>query len=277
MAIHNWITALSYIQRGRNRTARTVPSIRSTSVVMRGDNGPDGPDAVAIRYHETDVVTYHRDGPAILDSGGWRTATTKTRMCDYGPVPVWQERGLWYVGGTGAIYFDGIQIDPATGAILNARPVPDQRETERAKRKIDRLVRDYIAGYIADCRERGALPMPGPGDCFYCSMRTTESDVPLGDASGDVSHILSHLTEPYYVPALLYNAIRDRGYGAGPGPIYAMANADLQSGRKLDRPGDLWAVRESLQAYFHNRKIALVECYRGPSGPDGEGGRATVN
>ncbi len=265
MAIHNYITALSFIQRGRNPTARTIPGIRSTSVVMRE------PDAIAIRYHETDVITYHRAGwneedYTTLESGGWRTVTTKDRMCNYGPVPVWQRAGLWYVGGTGAIYFDGIQVNTATGAILNPRPVPDQRETERAKRRIDTIVSQYVAGFVLSCIDAGELPVPGPGDCFYCVMRTTPGDVPLGDATGDVEHILSHLTESYYVPALLYNAIRDRGYGAGPGPIYAMANADIQRGGESRLT--LYHVRQSLTAYFRNRKIALVEEYRAGAGGD---------
>ncbi len=264
MAIHNYITALSFIQRGRNHAARTIPGIRATSVEMRD------PDAIAIRYHETDVVTYHRaawgeENYTILDSGGWRTVTTKGRMNDYGPAYISQRAGLWYVGGSGAIYFDGIMIATDTGRIMNPRPVPDQRETEEAKRKIDRLVRDYIRGYIDHCRDAGALPVPDGGDCWLCLLRDSGTDTPWGDSVGDVSHILSHLIESYYVPALLYNAIRDRGYGAGPGPIYAMANADLEL---LGRAADLWAVRQSLIAYFRNRKIALVEAYRA-----GEGGR----
>ncbi len=267
MAIHNWITALSFIQRGRNYAARTIPGIRSTSVVMRD------PDGIAVRYHETDVVTYHRVGwndeeYVTLNSGGWRTVTTKARMNEYGPVPIWQRDGLWYVGGrvpgpdTGALFFDGIQIGP-TGTILNPRPVAERSQVENAKRKIDRLVSAYIRGYIAECRARGALPMPGPGDCWYCLLVTSDgAAMPWGDVTGDVGHILSHLQESYYVPALLYNAVKDRGYGAGPGPIYAMANADIERGRS----GDLWAISASLRAYFHKRKIALVDAFR-----DGEG------
>ena len=39
-----------------------------------------GPDVIALRFHETDVVTFHADGRITLASGGWRTMSTKDRM-----------------------------------------------------------------------------------------------------------------------------------------------------------------------------------------------------
>jgi len=36
-------------------------------------------DRTVIRYHNTDVVAFNND-EIVLDSGGWSTATTKTRM-----------------------------------------------------------------------------------------------------------------------------------------------------------------------------------------------------
>ncbi len=39
-----------------------------------------GSDATRYIYHTTAVVTVHRDGSIMLDTGGWRTATTKTAM-----------------------------------------------------------------------------------------------------------------------------------------------------------------------------------------------------
>ena len=35
---------------------------------------------VRVTYHSTDVVTVYPSGTVVLDTGGWRTATTKTRM-----------------------------------------------------------------------------------------------------------------------------------------------------------------------------------------------------
>ncbi len=89
--IKSWITALSYMQRGRSKDYRPL-SGRASAIEAR-DN-----EAVAIRYHATDVVTYHKDGRIVLNSGGYRTMTTKDRMNCYSPASVYQESGLWYVG-----------------------------------------------------------------------------------------------------------------------------------------------------------------------------------
>lgn len=63
-----------------------------------------------VRYHDTDVVTF--DGnTVILRTGGWKTATTKTRMNQASfqydlRYHVHQTKGKWFVrvGGWGASY-----------------------------------------------------------------------------------------------------------------------------------------------------------------------------
>ena len=70
-----------------------------------------------IRYHQTAVVKF-TGKQVILDSGGWRTATTKTRMnqasnqfdLNYG---VYQENGDWFVNlpnGETVPFVDGLII-----------------------------------------------------------------------------------------------------------------------------------------------------------------------
>lgn len=54
-------------------------------------------DSIAVRLHSTDVVTYYADGKVVLNSGGWRTVTTKDRLNKYAPVNVVQEKRVWYV------------------------------------------------------------------------------------------------------------------------------------------------------------------------------------
>jgi hypothetical protein len=43
--------------------------------VKRGEDG-----TLTVRYHATDVVTVKADGSIVLDTGGWKTLTTRTRM-----------------------------------------------------------------------------------------------------------------------------------------------------------------------------------------------------
>ena len=68
-----------------------IPGIRSTSI-QRLDN-----KSIALVYHDTNVVTWYKDGSIQLDSGGYRTLTTKTRMNQGSPFVVYQKNGLWYV------------------------------------------------------------------------------------------------------------------------------------------------------------------------------------
>lgn len=52
--------------------------------------------AYAVRLHNTDVVTLHPDGSYTLNSGGWRTVTTKDRINRYAPGNVFQSNGEWF-------------------------------------------------------------------------------------------------------------------------------------------------------------------------------------
>lgn len=245
--------ATEHLSKGRNPDYRPLPG-RSTSLERRGAN------AIAVRYHATDVVTYHRDGPTVLDSGGWRTFTTKERMCEYSPAIICQVNGIWYVGRSWAneptcLYVDGLKVG-ANGSPIGG-PSPDTtKRLEAAKRKVDRLVSAYIRGFCAHLRTVGHVEQPSPGDCFYCVMRT-EDGKPLGDKMGGGDHLLSHFEEGYHVPALLVNAIKERGYGGGVGYIVASTNADLQRG-EMGRYS-LTHVKDSLRAYFRQRKLGLAE------------------
>ena len=92
---------------------KNVPSIRSTILHRLAE------DRIALKYHATNVVTAHRDGSITLDSGGWRTATTKARMTDairtgggaFGGV--YSNKGEWILyrcDGVNVPYADGITI-----------------------------------------------------------------------------------------------------------------------------------------------------------------------
>jgi hypothetical protein len=58
----------------KSRSCTRRPVENNTTIIRR-DNGD-----LAVRLHDTDVVTYHADDSVTLDSGGWLTVTTKDRM-----------------------------------------------------------------------------------------------------------------------------------------------------------------------------------------------------
>lgn len=72
---------------------------------------------IAVVYRGTAVVTFKPDGAVVLNSGGWETATTKSRINQYIPDPwrVWQEDWTWYVGDPRSdeeqqVFFDGCVV-----------------------------------------------------------------------------------------------------------------------------------------------------------------------
>lgn len=56
-------------------------------------------DRIGVRLHQTYVVVYHRSGKVAVDSGTWRTVTTKDRINKYTPCRVSQVKFEWFVGG----------------------------------------------------------------------------------------------------------------------------------------------------------------------------------
>ena len=54
-------------------------------------------DSVSIRLHGTDVLRFYPNGLVKLNSGGWRTTTTKQRINKYSPIGVFQKNFQWYL------------------------------------------------------------------------------------------------------------------------------------------------------------------------------------
>lgn len=161
-------------------------------------------DRIAVTYHETDVVTYHPDGTVVLDSGGWRTSTTKERLHNFSPLRVWQEDSIWYVSGPpkygeSPIYLfeDGITLHPDGSITGEAAITP--RQVKALKRRINR----YVDGFMTNLP---SLPPPSSGDCWFCCMVTNNGKT-LGE-EGNTSHLESHFEEKYYVPSLLLRAMQ---------------------------------------------------------------------
>lgn len=243
---------------------------------------PDAGDrsAVAIRLHSTDVVTISPDGVVTLDSGGWRTVTTKDRMNSFGPrARVFSKRGVWMlslhnVAPTGSEFADGLLADTVavpfhdgirynadTGWIIQDLEAVEAEEEREARRKeLRRRVKEFVR--LAEDPERnGGLidqVLNGGewgGDCWYCLMRTEEGKT-LGDASGDHSHLEQHLEDEYLVPSLFRNAFQERysSPSAGDRTLWAWA-LDLQSGRGVGRRLE---VERAVLNYFVNRLVKGV-------------------
>lgn len=244
---------------------------RSSRLIRRAE------DRIAVRYHDTDVVTYHADGRIVLDSGGYQTSTTKARIAEYAPIRIWQTRGLWYLSSgpknQTVLFADGVTLFE-DGIITGGKSV---EAAESAKRKLDRWVSAYVRKFAARV-EAGDFPEPGPGDCLMCQLELarlmgqpsrfqTGTLTPAGhtdttgrkDAMG-IDHLLSHIAEDYFVPGLLACAFAARHYGGGPGIGWAMA----VKGRRPE-----W-VRRDLGKYLRDYKPQLLVAVEAGWTPEAE-------
>jgi len=189
-------TELDKQLQGRNRERRKLAN--NTYAERRGDS------VIAIRLHNTDILTYDREtGDVTVTSGGWKTTTTKNRLNEYLPngYRIYQARGVWYWGDNAynriAVYADGDKIDCHGNLWPWAKP-----DAEKAERKL----RAEISRYAKLCADAVPLPVPNGGECWGCYLRDSNGNEAMG-----TDHLLSHMKEKYVVPSLVLAALRERG------------------------------------------------------------------
>ena len=154
-----------------------------------------------VRLHTTEIVTYQENGDITLNSGGWRTVTTKARINDFVDWYLYQDAGVWYVchgnnRGTAYAYADGMTLHPDGTVTGEGEDPNEQKKTRKQCRK---FAKDYMVAFF-----QGKVPAPGNGDCWGCLMRAEDGSYPLGE---NFDHIQEHFKEFYFVPVLLYRAI----------------------------------------------------------------------
>lgn len=193
---------------GRNASGRKIGN--NTYAERRGD-------AIAIRLHSTDILTFNADGTIVANSGGWKTVTTKARLNEYLPsgYSISQSGGIWY-WQTGDVYTDGDSIN----GTLKVQAKPDEAKRQAKFRR-------RVLKYARQCANALPLSEPDNGDCFYCHMTTTKNEV-LGDAFKDTSHLESHMDEGYVVPSLVFHALKEKGWTTDKIPfVAAFGHADF--------------------------------------------------
>lgn len=246
---HDLYAQKFYATNGRRLSRRKLAN--NTYLEPRGDD-------LAVKLHDTDVVTIHPDGTLTLNSGGWLTATTKDRMNQAlreveAPLQIRTEKGRWYIGQwwtESTPFFDGMRVT-RWGEILNASETPNLEKQDRHNAHVRRMIKQYVKGLtpevVQDLFEKGAK-----GDCWYCSMVEVESGKPWGERVGNHDHLLSHLEERYYMLSLIHNAVKDRGFG---NPDFVMGSIyyDAKNGRVSD-----YLLTKTVARYLRKRLLEGV-------------------
>lgn len=170
---------------------------------------------IGIVLHSTTILTFHDDETMSIDTGGWRTVTTKDRLNGFLPRPlrVWSEDGVWTLSRGGnnpgrvSEVYDGMRFD-RHGNMVTDVLVDSGRELKRLKRDIGRYVKLYsderVRELVENAREHGTA-----GDCWGCAMVNAETG--RADVMG-TDHLLEHVAEGYTIASLMVNALRFVSY-----------------------------------------------------------------
>lgn len=195
--------------------AKKDPSKRNT--IKYGIRDGDFIDQY-LRYQDTDIIRWCTDGSIVLNTGGWRTVTTKARYNEHlDGIQVYQARGIWYVtagrnsdSASTIEFYDGMVINP-DGSIIDTGSVESDRVKDYTKR---------IAKYCKLITEDTIVP-PENGDCWVCMMFEKDG------SKSDVDHLESHMDEGYMHGSILVNAMRAAGYrDEGIGMLFHSKNVD---------------------------------------------------
>jgi len=231
---------MNYKQAAERLGERTSCKIgNNTTLINRGDR-------IAVKLHETDIITYWPNGHAVLESGGWRTSTTKARFNSWLPLgfAISSDHGEWSVYRYGvkvATYADGLTIGPR-GGIHGALGVKESKARKTLKQNIRK--------YAQLCTDSIPLAMPGDGDCWYCYMVTDDGQT-LGAATEDTSHLLSHMDEGYVVPSLVWRALTEAGWSPDEQVIHAIVFGQTELGSFASIAKD--AVKKSVVKFMRHR------------------------
>ncbi len=159
-----------------------------------------------VRYQDTDIASkYLANGHVILNSGGFRTKTTKeniNRAMDMWGIPVslYQAKSVWHVVAEGSdhVFYDGIELD-TDGKVLDPHDEAEEAEAKMYQKQI----KEYMLELKKVHTELGRYPEPSNGDCWLC----------MGGAPNDFAeHVVQHLEEKYIHGSLIVRALLNNGY-----------------------------------------------------------------
>jgi hypothetical protein len=159
--------------------------------------------SVVTRLHTTDIHILRPDGAQVINSGGFRTSTTKERLNRYTKgYAIYSGKGSWIVRdlatGETLPFLDNMVLpDAFNSEVFKAKAIADDKAAAQLKKKISKFLKLVDKG----------VPEPSNGDCWCCLM------FEAGDPSkGDSEHLLNHIDESYLHGSLIINALLWAGY-----------------------------------------------------------------
>ncbi len=214
--ISSWYDADQYFAKHHGRDARA--KLAHNMVPHQVEGLPPGSIGYAVRLHGTDIVTFYRDGTLKLDSGGYRTATTKARMnevlCGTG-LSVGQSDFEWFVYERASShkpieFFDGMILRVEEDRFTTMRNPPGKFEGSGAiGEAVYELVQDasYLDEELGSSADMGTwyglvtnLDVPGVRGKVYAIVSESSQgffDVMRYKTAQDAQHAWTKLAKEY--------------------------------------------------------------------------------
>ena len=182
-----------------------VPNVKTSKFIATNTLRVEYTDGTkVIRLHKTDIITFLKNGNFCLNSGTWRTPTTKERINDNCPARISQNKSIWYLRD-GNLFYDNCIIN-SEGKLIS-KPLNNSAIENKVK-KLKKQISDYCNLITKD-----NLPYPNGGDCFLCSFHEEKTGKSWGDfCNNDNEHLLNHLKEKYLHGSILVNSMRESNY-----------------------------------------------------------------
>ena len=217
----------------------------NTYLVVRSDGG------FGVKLHDTEVVIHYPD-KVVLNSGGYQTRTTKSRMNDYSDIYVYSEGGVWFANEKGRyrdslrghVYADGITFHADGRVSGTAKNNP--KEIIQLRNRVNKYAKAYADAFLD-----GNIPKPNGGDCWACLMVSKSGDAPIKSVLGGEDHIHSHIEDNYFVPSIL-NRMSDAG-------TMSLMTKDYIARQWQGEPREPLGDMEYHQIYKTVRKFCLSE------------------
>lgn len=134
--------------------------VGNNTYLLRLDDNIAMTHLLSLRLHYTNVLTWMPDGRVIIESGGWRTLTTKDRINRFIPYGyIFQERRIWYFG-----YRDNDGVEHtrfyADGMVLNPdRTVDGSLEVSSHNQRVLGEYRDKLYKYAKHYAKNVVFPI----------------------------------------------------------------------------------------------------------------------
>lgn len=131
-------TDLSFDGLMRFLNGREEKKLGNNTWVLKTEDWRNGLDAVAVKYHDTNILLINSGGVTTINNGGWDTNTTKDRLNQFlrcKGIYISQKKYQWYITGPMGTekYVNGTEILPDGQVVIPYDEEKAKAAIEKAK------------------------------------------------------------------------------------------------------------------------------------------------